>query len=227
MQRFDQADFRQRCPRGRRQAFQSDLRVHRTQSRYGARKLVTIPDVLRELNGTLRTATPPAVRRSSRPGRRKTEDAPQSRFVTQRSHLNIQKDDIYSVVPRMWDGLITPDELRATANVAEKYAPHLKLEKMLFGMWRPHKVKLAASGNPRNCAESNVSGAYGLRLGEGEMPDRALQASCVPLCIHRKRKTAEHWTHAGCASRWMRALQVCANDVKEPENRCVREFVRL
>ncbi len=32
----------------------------------------------------------------------------------------------------------------------------VRLEKMLFGMWSPHKVKLAVSGCPRNCAESGI-----------------------------------------------------------------------
>src|SRR3546814_10566705 len=30
------------------------------------------------------------------------------------------------------------------------------LEKDLVGMWSPHKVKLAVSGCPRNCAESGI-----------------------------------------------------------------------
>jgi len=32
----------------------------------------------------------------------------------------------------------------------------IALEKDLFGMWSPHKVKLAVSGCPRNCAESGI-----------------------------------------------------------------------
>ena len=149
------------------------------------------------------------------------KDDPQSRFINERAHANIQKDGSYSVVPRMWGGLTTPTELRAIADAAEKYAvptlkitggqridllgvkkedlPHMwsdlsrsglvsghaygkslrtvktcvgaehcrfgtqrsmelgvKLEKMLFGMWSPHKVKLAVSGCPRNCAESGI-----------------------------------------------------------------------
>ena len=148
-------------------------------------------------------------------------DDPQSRFINERAHANIQKDGTYSVVPRMWGGLTTPGELRAIANAAEKYqvptvkvtggqridllgvkkedlpliwhdlgqagmvsghaygksirtvktcvgAEHcrfgtqlsmslgVKLEKMLFGMWSPHKVKLAVSGCPRNCAEAGI-----------------------------------------------------------------------
>jgi nitrite reductase (NADH) large subunit len=148
-------------------------------------------------------------------------DDPQSRFINERAHANIQKDGSYSVVPRMWGGLTTPGELRAIADAAEKYqvptvkvtggqridllgvkkadlpliwhdlnqagmvsghaygksirtvktcvgAEHcrfgtqlsmslgVKLEKMLFGMWSPHKVKLAVSGCPRNCAEAGI-----------------------------------------------------------------------
>lgn len=48
-------------------------------------------------------------------------DDPQSRFVNERRHANIQKDGTYSVVPRLWGGMTTPDELRAIADAAEKY----------------------------------------------------------------------------------------------------------
>jgi nitrite reductase (NADH) large subunit len=48
-------------------------------------------------------------------------DDKQSRFINERAHANIQKDGTYSVVPRMWGGLTTPGELRAIADVAEKY----------------------------------------------------------------------------------------------------------
>jgi len=167
---------------------------------------------------------------STWPGEAK--DDPQSRFVNERAHANIQKDGTYSVVPRMWGGLTTPAELRAIADVAEKYevptlkmtggarvdllgirkedlpkvwadlgaagmvsghaygksirtvktcvgAEHcrfgtqksmamgVKLEKMLFGMWSPHKVKLAVSGCPRNCAEAGIKdvGVIGVDAG--------------------------------------------------------------
>lgn len=147
------------------------------------------------------------------------EDDPQSRFINERAHANIQKNGTFSVVPRMWGGLTTPAQLRAIADVAEKfsiatvkvtggqridllgvkkqdlpavwadlnaaglisghaYAKGLrtvktcvgsdwcrfgvqdstglgvKLEKFLWGSWTPHKVKLAVSGCPRNCAEA-------------------------------------------------------------------------
>ncbi|WP_374489920.1 nitrite reductase large subunit NirB [Zoogloea sp.] len=160
------------------------------------------------------------------------QDDPQSRFINERAHANIQKDGTYSVVPRMWGGLTNPTELRAIADAAEKYqvptvkvtggqridllgvkkedlpgmwadfakagmvsghaygkslrtvktcvgAEHcrfgtqrsmdlgVKLEKMLFGMWSPHKVKLAVSGCPRNCAESGIKdvGVIGVDSG--------------------------------------------------------------
>jgi len=48
-------------------------------------------------------------------------DDQQSRFINERAHANIQKDGTYSVVPRMWGGLTNPKELRAIADVAEKF----------------------------------------------------------------------------------------------------------
>jgi nitrite reductase (NADH) large subunit len=167
---------------------------------------------------------------SSWPGQ--ARDDPQSRFINERAHANIQKDGSYSVVPRMWGGLTTPSELRAIADVADKYqvptvkmtggaridllgikkddlpgvwadlgkagmvsghaygksirtvktcvgAEHcrfgtqrsmtmgVKLERMLFGMSSPHKVKLAVSGCPRNCAEAGIKdvGVIGVDSG--------------------------------------------------------------
>lgn len=56
------------------------------------------------------------------------QDDQQSRFVNERMHANIQKDGTYSVVPRMWGGLTNPRELRAIADVVEKYnAPMVKV----------------------------------------------------------------------------------------------------
>ncbi len=148
-------------------------------------------------------------------------DDQQSRFVNERLHANIQKDGTYSVVPRMWGGLTNPTELRAIADVVEKYnAPMVKvtggqrldifgikkedlpavwadlnaagmvsghaygkalrtvktcvgsewcrfgtqdstglgvkLERMSWGSWMPHKFKIAVSGCPRNCAEATI-----------------------------------------------------------------------
>jgi nitrite reductase (NADH) large subunit len=43
----------------------------------------------------------------------------------------------------------------------------IKLEKMLFDMYSPHKVKLAVSGCPRNCAEAGIKdvGVIGVDSG--------------------------------------------------------------
>jgi nitrite reductase (NADH) large subunit len=49
------------------------------------------------------------------------QDDNQSRFINERVHANIQKDGTYSVVPRIWGGETTPAELRALAEIAEKY----------------------------------------------------------------------------------------------------------
>ena len=49
-------------------------------------------------------------------------DDKQSRFINERAHANIQKDGTYSVVPRMWGGMTTPAELRAIADVADRFA---------------------------------------------------------------------------------------------------------
>jgi len=48
-------------------------------------------------------------------------DDNQSRFINERVHANIQKDGTYSVVPRIWGGETTPAQLRALAEIAEKY----------------------------------------------------------------------------------------------------------
>ncbi|MBB4123560.1 nitrite reductase large subunit NirB [Martelella radicis] len=46
----------------------------------------------------------------------------QSRFINERVHANIQKDGTYSVVPRMWGGVTSSKELRAIADVVDKFA---------------------------------------------------------------------------------------------------------
>ena len=184
-----------------------------------ANKFLTIPQVMQAMewrtpNGC--ASCRPALNYyliSTWPG--EAEDDPQSRFINERAHANIQKDGTYSVIPRMWGGQTTPSELKRIAIVAEKYnIPTVKvtggqridllgvkkedlpgvwadldmpsghaygkalrtvktcvgsewcrfgtqdstqmgidLEKVFFKMWAPHKVKLAVSGCPRNCAE--------------------------------------------------------------------------
>lgn len=56
------------------------------------------------------------------------QDDAQSRFINERAHGNIQKDGTYSVVPRMFGGLVKSDELRAIADVCDKYnVPEMKV----------------------------------------------------------------------------------------------------
>ncbi len=45
----------------------------------------------------------------------------QSRYINERVHANIQKDGTYSVVPRMWGGVTNSAELRAIADVVDKF----------------------------------------------------------------------------------------------------------
>jgi nitrite reductase (NADH) large subunit len=49
-------------------------------------------------------------------------DDSQSRFINERVHANIQRDGTYSVVPRMWGGMTGAKELRAIADIVEKFA---------------------------------------------------------------------------------------------------------
>ena len=56
------------------------------------------------------------------------KDDAQSRYINERAHGNIQKDGTYSVVPRMFGGLCTPSDLRAIADVCDKYdVPEMKV----------------------------------------------------------------------------------------------------
>lgn len=156
-------------------------------------------------------------------------DDPQSRFINERAHANIQKDGSYSVIPRMWGGETSAAELRRIADVVDKYRiPTVKvtggqridllgvrkedlpavwrdldmpsghayakalrtvktcvgsewcrmgtqdstqlgkdLERAMWRMYAPHKVKFAVSGCPRNCAESGIKdvGVIGVDSG--------------------------------------------------------------
>lgn len=201
------------------------------------------------------------------------QDDPQSRFVNERKHANIQKDGTFSVMPRMWGGITTAEELRAIADAADKYdvptvkvtggqridllgvkgedLPNIwkdlneagmvsghayskglrtvktcvgtdhcrfgtqdstglgiKLEKILWGSWTPHKVKLGVSGCPRNCAEATckdvgivcvdsgyqigVGGAAGMdvketeRLGEAATEQEAIDLTVAFIQLYRE-----------------------------------------
>jgi nitrite reductase (NADH) large subunit len=89
------------------------------------RKILTIPDVMhfmewRTPNGC--ASCRPALNYyllSTWP--REALDDPQSRFINERAHANIQKDGTYSVVPRMFGGVTNASELRRIADVVDKY----------------------------------------------------------------------------------------------------------
>lgn len=49
------------------------------------------------------------------------EDERDARFINDRVHANIQKDGTFSVVPRIYAGVTTPDELMRIAQAAVKY----------------------------------------------------------------------------------------------------------
>jgi nitrite reductase (NADH) large subunit len=49
------------------------------------------------------------------------QDEKEARYVNERMHANIQKDGTYSVVPRMYGGVTTSEDLRKIADVADKY----------------------------------------------------------------------------------------------------------
>jgi nitrite reductase (NADH) large subunit len=90
-----------------------------------AQSLKTIPEVMQELEWKTSCGCAkcrPALNYyllSEWPG--EYEDDSQSRFINERVHANIQKDGTYSVVPRMWGGVTSPKELRAIADVADKF----------------------------------------------------------------------------------------------------------
>jgi nitrite reductase (NADH) large subunit len=80
--------------------------------------LLTIGDVFRRWNGRRPTAAPAAARPSTTTcistWPKEAKDDPQSRFINERSHANIQKDGTYSVIPRMWGGETTPASCAAS-----------------------------------------------------------------------------------------------------------------
>ncbi|WP_127490120.1 nitrite reductase large subunit NirB [Paenibacillus ehimensis] len=49
------------------------------------------------------------------------EDEKESRFVNERMSANIQKDGTFTVVPRMYGGVTTPEDLKKIADVSLKY----------------------------------------------------------------------------------------------------------
>jgi nitrite reductase (NADH) large subunit len=82
-------------------------------------------------------------------------DDAQSRFVNERVHANIQKDGTFSIVPRMWGGVTTPDELRAIADVADRF--NIKTVKVTGGQ-RIDLLGFKKSDLPAAWAQLNAAG---------------------------------------------------------------------
>ena len=161
------------------------------------------------------------------------EDERDARFINDRVHANIQRDGTFSVVPRIYGGVTSAQQLRRIADVAEKHqvpmvkvtggqridllgipkeklpeiwqdlgmpSGHaytkafrtcktcvgsdfcryglgdstslgIKIEQRFQGIESPHKMKLAVSGCPRNCAEATVKdlGAVAIEGGKWEI----------------------------------------------------------
>ena len=131
----------------------SDLNHEEVREQIRKHKYLNIPDAMRGM--TWRTPNGCATCRpalnyyllSTWP--HESADDPQSRFINERVHANIQKDGTYSVIPRMYGGVTTPSQLRKIADVAEKYAvPMVKVtggqridllgvkKEDLVGMWK-------------------------------------------------------------------------------------------
>ncbi|MDH5178517.1 MAG: nitrite reductase large subunit NirB [Gammaproteobacteria bacterium] len=90
----------------------------------------------------------------------------QSRFINERVHANIQKDGTYSVIPRMWGGGTTPQELRAIADVAEEYnvkTVHVTGGQRI-GLYGLKKEQLPAIWKKLNAAGMVSGHAYGKAL---------------------------------------------------------------
>ncbi|MCL4493379.1 MAG: nitrite reductase large subunit NirB [Firmicutes bacterium] len=96
------------------------------------RKLSSISEVMRELGWNTAEGCPkcrPAVNyylRVFRP--QEAADDPASRLVNERLHANIQKNNTFSVVPRIYGGVTNSSQLRRIADIADKYhVPMIKI----------------------------------------------------------------------------------------------------
>ncbi|MCI3919971.1 nitrite reductase large subunit NirB [Paenibacillus sp. TRM 82003] len=86
------------------------------------------------------------------------EDEADSRFVNERLHANIQKDGTFSVIPRMYGGVTTPEQLRKIADVADKY--DVKMVKVTGGQ-RIDLLGVAKEDLPAIWEELDMPSGYG------------------------------------------------------------------
>jgi len=94
------------------------------------------------------------------------KDDSRSRFINERIHANIQKDGTYSVVPRMWGGTTSAAELRAIADVVDKFGiPAVKVTGgQRIDLLGVHKEQLPAVWADLNAAGMVSGHAYGKAL---------------------------------------------------------------
>ncbi|MCC5967987.1 MAG: NAD(P)/FAD-dependent oxidoreductase [Natronohydrobacter sp.] len=115
----------------------------------------------------------------------------------------------------------------------------IKLEQRLWGSWTPHKVKLAVSGCPRNCAEATckdvgiicvdsgydigVGGAAGMDLKEVErLAKVATEQEAIDLTVAFIQLYREHAKYLDRPYKWLAKVGldwVKAQVVEDPENR--------
>ncbi|OYD07079.1 nitrite reductase large subunit NirB [Paludifilum halophilum] len=239
---------------------------------------------------------------------REHEDERESRIINEQRHANIQNDGTYSVVPRMYGGVTSPEELRRIADVAEKYRVRMvkvtggqrldllgvqkedlpkiwselgmasghayakairtvktcvgadfcrfgtqnsiqmgiDMEKKFEGLDTPHKVKMAVSACPRNCAESGikdlgvvgVEGGWEIYIGgNGGVNLRGADFLCkvqtseevmevTGAYLQFYRETAEYWERT---SGWIEriGLEAIKKAVVEDQENCKQLLSRL
>lgn len=85
------------------------------------------------------------------------EDEQESRFVNERLAANIQKDGTYTVVPRMYGGVTTPEQLKRIADVAVKY--NVKAVKVTGGQ-RLDLIGIAKEDLPSVWGELDMPAGY-------------------------------------------------------------------
>lgn len=85
------------------------------------------------------------------------EDEKASRFVNERMNANIQKDGTYTVVPRMYGGVTTPEDLKKIADVSLKY--DVKVVKVTGGQ-RLDLIGVKKEDLPKVWAELDMPSGY-------------------------------------------------------------------
>ncbi|MEK5180955.1 nitrite reductase large subunit NirB [Paenibacillus odorifer] len=86
------------------------------------------------------------------------QDEKESRFVNERMGANIQKDGTYTVIPRMYGGVTTPEDLKKIADVSLKY--DVKVVKVTGGQ-RLDLIGVKKEDLPKVWEELDMPSGYG------------------------------------------------------------------